>query len=325
MLKKVIPVIYWPTKIVFIDDDYPSSKLISRLFRSNATVIFSNPNEGIKFINENTTRVSDEEEHAYDLEESAEKNQFFAIKSLYKKIYKPIRFDEISTLVIDYDMPQCDGLSAIEKIVNSGIKKILLTGVADEAVAVEAFNQGKINRYVKKLEENADLKLREHVAALQMDYFIEKANKITERNPILRSTLENSFVIDVFSKLVKEKNVIEFYLIDEFGSFLMVDIKGDLFAFILHSTEVLEGVEQLIAGMDGIKKSDIAKLQNRQKLVPYRALEAIESKKSNVNEYLLDCQQIGNTEYYYAVTSVVSFLEIEQERLKFFTATESVK
>lgn len=313
ILKKIIPVTYWPTKIVLIDDDYASLKLISRLFRLNPTEIFSNPNEGIKFINENTTRVSDEEEHAYDLDESSEKNQFYAIKSLYKKIYKLARFDEISTLVIDYDMPQCDGLNAIEKIANSGIKKILLTGVADEAVAVEAFNQGKINRYVKKLEEDADLKLREHVATLQMDYFIEKSRKIIERNPMLRSALENPFVINVFSKLLKEKNVIEFYLIDEFGSFLMIDIKGDLFTFILHSNEVLEGIEQLIAGMDGIKKNDIAKLQNKQKLVPYRALDAIENKKSNVNEYLLDCQKIIDTEFYYAVTSVVSFLEIEQE------------
>ena len=60
-----------------------------------------------------------------------------------------------SVLVVDYSMPQMNGVDLCEALRHLPCKKILFTGAADEKVAVDAFNRGLIDRYIKKSDDDA--------------------------------------------------------------------------------------------------------------------------------------------------------------------------
>lgn len=315
--RMLVPVFYWPTALIFIDDDEVSARIISKLFNIHPAKIFPNPIKGIEYINQNVTRVSEEDEARYDLDASVESTQLSMLRNLHKKLYKENRYNEISTVIIDYDMPQINGLNAIDNIHNKKIKKILLTGVANESLAVNAFNQGKISRYIKKLSENADLTLMDYVNDLQIEYFVEQTQKILLQLPALQSVLENSFFIKFFSELCIKNNILEFYLLDEYGSFLLLDASGKFQVLIVHSDEVLDGLSHLIKGMYEIKKNDIVKIESKQKMLPYLAVELIERDKTLIGKYLMDCQKIQGTDLYYALTNDLSFLNIDINQIKF--------
>lgn len=325
VFNKIIPAFYWPTTIVLIDDDPVCLKNISRLFRKNRTVTFANPNEGLAFLNTNHTAVSDVDEFVFNPDESSELNNFTEIQSLHKKILKENRFDEIGLLVVDYDMPQRDGLSVIDALVTADIKndmkKIFLTGKVTEKIAVQAFNDGKINRYVKKLEDNYDLLLRDYVELLQADYFIEKTANIIGRNSELKSILENPAMLRFFADFVEQENIIEFYLTDEHGGFLTINKDGSLRALIIQSSAVLDGIIQLVAGMKNLANAHagVVALKNKTKMFSYFALNLIEQNPSLFDQYLIECKKIEGTDLFYALTDDISFLEIETDRVKKFS------
>jgi CheY-like chemotaxis protein len=52
--------------------------------------------------------------------------------------------------VVDYSMPAMDGLQALGELVDWPGSRVLLTGQADEQVAVRAFNRGLIDQFIAK-------------------------------------------------------------------------------------------------------------------------------------------------------------------------------
>src|SRR5262249_9946622 len=74
------------------------------------------------------------------------------LAAVHQKIYDPNRFSEISVVVIDYAMPGLNGLQICTQLRtnNSRFKILMLTGEADEKLAVEAFNTRLIDKFMRK-------------------------------------------------------------------------------------------------------------------------------------------------------------------------------
>lgn len=66
----------------------------------------------------------------------------------------PVRLDTPLVLVTDYAMPAETGVSLCSRPEYSMLERVLLTGVADNQVAVNAFNAGAIDQYVQKHDAN---------------------------------------------------------------------------------------------------------------------------------------------------------------------------
>ena len=62
----------------------------------------------------------------------------------------PQRHQLAKTCVIDYGMPGTNGLQVLETLIDWPGSRMLLTGQADEQVAVQAFNLGLIDQFVPK-------------------------------------------------------------------------------------------------------------------------------------------------------------------------------
>lgn len=90
------------------------------------------------------------------------------------------RFATPSVLVVDYSMPQMNGLEFCAAVEHLPCKKILFTGAADEKIAVSAFNRGLIDRYIKKSDDHALDILELEIAALQRDYFDTQSETLRE-------------------------------------------------------------------------------------------------------------------------------------------------
>jgi DNA-binding NarL/FixJ family response regulator len=93
------------------------------------------------------------------------------IKTLHREIYNSQRFHEISVLVVDFDMPGMTGLELCEELADKPFKKLLLTGKADEKTVIQAFNEGKIQKYIHKDSQNFAEEMNRAVRELQRNYF----------------------------------------------------------------------------------------------------------------------------------------------------------
>ncbi len=99
----------------------------------------------------------------------------YAMPSLNEYMYDNCRFDEPAILIVDYDMPEMSGLELCQAVSNQQIKKIMLTGVADEKVALDAFNHEIIDRFILKQDEDVINRVKESIVTLQKSYFKAKA------------------------------------------------------------------------------------------------------------------------------------------------------
>lgn len=62
----------------------------------------------------------------------------------------PARYDFVHIATFDYAMPGLNGLDVFELLENWPGRRVLLTGQADESIAVQAFNQGLIQQFIAK-------------------------------------------------------------------------------------------------------------------------------------------------------------------------------
>lgn len=162
------------------------------------------------------------------------------VDSIHRIVYDPERFSEVSVVVVDYFMPEMDGVTFCRRLNNPYVGKILLTGRAEDSVAIEAFNSGVIDRFIRKSDPQAMAKLEQAIVELQRRYFERASAFVAEalamgnfaflRDPAFRA---------VFESIVSNVQPVECYascnptgllLIDSWGigRFLLVQTEDDL-------------------------------------------------------------------------------------------------
>lgn len=137
------------------------------------------------------------------------------------------RFATPSVLVVDFSMPQMNGLEFCLAARELPCKKILLTGAADEKVAVTAFNRGLIDRYIKKSDEDALDTLEREIAALQTEYFLQQSD--TVRDVLLLHNyqfLQDEALAALVQALCRQHGFVEHYIFPNPGGLLFFTRDG---------------------------------------------------------------------------------------------------
>lgn len=136
------------------------------------------------------------------------------------------RHAEIGLLVVDYKMPGLNGVELCESLRHEPCRRILLTGVADERVAVKAFNSGLIHQYVRKDHDTLD-RLGALMRREQLQYFRAVSQTLSEG---LRDRLgafeQVPAVCDALLTLIAQYDVVEYYLATEPNGLLTRDRAG---------------------------------------------------------------------------------------------------
>lgn len=152
------------------------------------------------------------------------------------KLKDTARFNEISVVVVDYDMPEMNGIEFCQKIKNPNIKRILLTGQASPSEAVEAFNDNVINYYINKSDADLYKHLKSAIAKLQNRYFLDISSYIKIRAiESKKSLFTDSALSQYFSQILADNNVEEYYFLTNPPRYKLRSEDGSTSEFLVYS------------------------------------------------------------------------------------------
>ncbi|WP_010298631.1 response regulator transcription factor [Candidatus Odyssella thessalonicensis] len=237
---------YFPTKVIFVDDNSSILKSLALIIDHNLATydFFDNPYQALEFANNC---------QAIDFLPSAFPMREHKTDEIYKAIFSFQRYEEVSTVIVDYEMPSMKGLEFCEKLQNPYIRKILYTGVADEKIAIEAFNTGLIDGYIRKQDENEKQAsiLNKFIAQSQLKYF--KAITDISLEALIKkdivyedhreSPLYDQSFIQYFKELVEKNHITEYYFNQDTGGFVFLTAKGKVSALYVLSNEFFDDVQ----------------------------------------------------------------------------------
>lgn len=161
-----------------------------------------------------------------------------ALDPIYRTATNRQRFSIPAVLVVDYSMLHMNGVELCAAIRDLPCKKILLTGHADENIAVDAFNRNLIDRFIKKNEPNLVSRLEAELTALQKAYFLEQTR--TLNNLLARHTyafLADPAITALVEQLCDRHRFVEYYLFPNPDGILFFDGHGKATLMVLSTKQ----------------------------------------------------------------------------------------
>lgn len=304
-----ISLCYHPTKVVLVDDNFDFINAISlELLDTFRCQIFDNPSNALAFIT-NEYQFNPFTQRCF-LKPSQEKADHLYLDVDLRQIREEInikeRFNEIAVMVVDYTMPEMNGLALCEQLksINPYLCIILLTGEADHDLAVHAFNEGLIDQFIKKSTKDLTHILIQSIKQLQRKYFLQLSQAVLDRlDGTLKKLkrLHDPKIINLFNNLCQEHQIEEYYLLDSTGSFLLIDKAGNPKWFALLNQHELNDFYQ-DAELEQASSSVISALKNHEKVPFFYSEGDLFTPPTEWEPYLHPAKQIiGLDTYYYAV------------------------
>ena len=266
---------YYPTRTLFIDDQATFLESLSISLDDDLSFsLYCNPRRALDVLNQFTepfyqsyftkqsmSTKTDPEKPAY-VYMGLDAQCFFQDQDLFSE-----RFAEVSVVVVDYDMPELSGLELCANIKNPSVKKILFTGLADEKIAIQAFNDGLIDRFLTKQDQDAIVSVNEMVKDLQQSYFVDLMRSITPGAIFKPQFLQEITFISYFHELCDQNKFVEYYLTTQPSGFLFVKADGNLnYLLVLKQAELFKHIE--VAKQKNGPERLISTLQSG-KFIPY--------------------------------------------------------
>ncbi len=253
-----ISCIYYPTTVVVVDDNESVlENILLKVGKNIPCKIFSDPKEGLAYIKK-TLKKADILSDIIGVNESSvdyshESNRFpiqYDLKKIFQHASDKQRFQQISVLVIDYAMPGMNGeelCRALKRAKGNPVKIIMLTGEIDEPMAVRLFNEGLIDRFLRKARPGVDEELKNCIIEMQRRYFQDLTY------PIIRgiisdkdSALGDPAFREFFNKICQQVSASSYYLIETSGSFIFFNNAGKPKWLLVRTLDELKEISEQI-------------------------------------------------------------------------------
>ena len=239
-MKSKIPLCFYPTQIVFVDDNPDFLDALAVTFSKQFNVqTFDNTEDALDYINEyqrEADLVANDEKPKPQGDSDAWVKRVLTHQNI--KRFDELKIKEVSVLVVDYSMPNMNGIEFCEQISNASIKKVLLTGYATPADAVRAFNNNTIHYYLKKNDANMLQDLEAAINQLQHAYFNElssslKAEAIDSGTPFFADPQ----LANYFQQTCESLGVTEYYYLTNPSRFALHTSDGRSFSCVIYTEE----------------------------------------------------------------------------------------
>lgn len=261
---------YHPTSVMIVDDDTVLLNDISEfLDTSSKCCAFSSP---IKALRSLILTEDREPTDGVTKIQPAVDEQNYSRQIFHYETSPPLKAgtndDQVSVIIVDYDMPEMNGVEFCHKIKKSPVKKILLTAVADSQVAIDAFNAGVIDSFLYKFDADLPTKLLEAISSLKDKYFMESAAFFNRTADHTEMEFIRSKDFEEYFLSLKEKYEIEEYYPSIFPKgFLFMTKGGDRKNLLVMTKEELRHHEELMT--DYMAPSDLIEKISSQEHVAF--------------------------------------------------------
>lgn len=161
------PIYRRPGGVVFVDDDPAYLEMLGDVMPQHWPVrLFGDPRGFVNHLQQDPPRwEADIWSHQTVVDRWREGHAIIPQILRYWRD-EPQRHALIQVCVVDYSMPGMNGLHALAELLDWPGSRVLLTGRADEQIAVEAFNRGLIEQFVPKQIPDLARRLTEIVQRL---------------------------------------------------------------------------------------------------------------------------------------------------------------
>lgn len=296
---------YYPTTVVAIDDDQGFLDTIGQHLQISKQDLYTSPHIAMQSINKADPydRIQSRLlQSNREISESLSDNYSvtFNPHRLHEEIYSTARFKDISVMIIDYHMGDINGLDVCRQLADHPSKKILLTGGADkEKVAIEAFNQGIIHRFISKTDKDFPLQLDRTITMLKDNYFRDLTSRLMPHLPDTNAAvLKNLAYVNLVRSLQLQLSASEYYLFDISGSVLFISNDGKPSWLLIKSDDELSRYEEIATNSDDAEEIALA-IRNREKMPFFLSETDFEQPASNWGEYLYAARPLAGTDGFY--------------------------
>lgn len=310
---------FFPTTVVLVDDD-PAFLKFLRLSLAECSFIcrcFSDPFKALDFVN---GASQENNKLGYlnlikDSEKTGSKWDSISLgaNQLCSEIYSPARFSRISVVVSDYKMPNMNGVEFCSKIADKNIQKVLLTGLVEDKIAIDAFNAGHISQFVRK---NLSMDIVEAVNSSAHKYF-ETYTEYIQKQFFINELehLRDPVFAEFFSKIYTQGKFVEYYMLDSSGSYLLMKSDGSKrMLSVLTETEFARLVDIAIASGEADPKV-IEQMQSRERMPVYRNRVGSLPPVSDWAEFLEQPTIVEGHRTYYCVLSTGDRANLDEDRI----------
>lgn len=299
-----LPLIYYPTTWVLVDDDIAILYSLSELLGThNRIKTFQSPKQCLEHFNSYTAFLEDIrflntkiEDETYDSQQNTPID--FNISLLSEIAASSERYNQVTAMVIDYEMPLMNGFLLADKLKQHPIYKILLTGRAQPEQAIEYFNKSIVQQFIQKGDPELLDSLIGIIREQTKRYFQRKTQPLLS---ILESEhpipLSDKLFIQFFEDFCLKNNIEEYYLIDKQGSFLCIKRNGDLSILVVHSEYSLKKWLNNYHDQTEINLSTVI----RREKIPFFGIgkDLWQVEKNKINDCLYDTFSLSGRETYY--------------------------
>lgn len=232
------------TQLVMVDNDIDFlGNLSLQLEADLAYLLFDSTTKALDYINGRLRQGPSRQRFFNMVGDKSEQPARLVLDTdaLAEEMYYNDRFSQISVVMVDYAMPRMNGIEFCERVQNPLIKKILFTGVATEAEAIDAFNRGVIDRYIRKNERQVYEHLNATIRELQhehiRDIFALADDMFDLEMPAL---LRDPAIIRLMDELRQRLGYVEHYLMANPGGFVLIDADGYCWRLVISDEQDIE-------------------------------------------------------------------------------------
>lgn len=266
-----VPICFYPMQKIVLDDDYAFSQSMLLKMQGKNFISYNSPKEALNYllhkyqpkltktdlIAKNSLIADSSTQHIVNIDIEKLKNMF--AESVHQ---------DTSVICVDYHMPDMKGIDFLKATQHLPIKKALITGENDYKVAVDAFNSGLVDAYLRKDDPNFSDKVQNIVSELEWKYFSELSNIVAEvpRFDFLR----NSHFVKAFKQFIQENHISSFCLTHIQGNFAVQSKRNKEKYILVRNKTQLQELSK-IAEEDGGHSDTIESLK-QGKVIPFFGL-----------------------------------------------------
>lgn len=219
--------LFHPLSVLFVDDSADFLNGLRGVFRDRAVNrFFTNPNAALAHI---ASFRRDAVGGELSSEDCAAIERGAANALGKDPLGDSGRFDEIAAVVVDYEMPQMNGIRFLSSIRDIPCTKILLTGVAGNEEAVDAFNADLIDSYLHKTDADMSDKLAQLLVDAQKRH-CKRRGQVSMHD--VGSAYADPRVERLLDEVAARDGIVEYYWRPDQNAVLMFDAHGNASVFV---------------------------------------------------------------------------------------------